>query len=710
MNESLARFVAALRRAPANPTTRRLTMHTRQTPSFAAILAGFALAACLSVASATTYNWTPTGGSGLHWPTTSQDNWGTGVGGGYPNAAGDVANLAVDNIAAININLNQSITIGALVIGDTNASTTNYSTAINAGVPVGSLTFDSGLPGVSATLTLSSSGTPTNTISAGTSLSSNLLIDLAGIDASNRQRLTLTGVMATNGNTLTVVNGILGQSRLNFGSGSDFSGPGTIVNNSNAVIDVTGSKTFAGTLVANGYASESNQSSFTFTNGGFPNAAEMVVNGSNSNSNVRGGGGLQAGSGSTFANNPGQRFSTNRISMNSGFLVNIGQPATVGIVNDWQQGLEWVVDNVAVFDFNSGYNYLSIGAGANTQGTRMNVATLERGGGASVYMFGVNDANKNFLVGNSGDFLIGAGGADGSTTKSIIPWVSVYAGGGFANPAGFATYDAITGIRALDVTTEYATAINAGAAHNVSTNNVTLASAATVNSLRFTGGSSNIGAGQTLTIASGGVFFTGGGTIGASGNAAAGTLDFGSAEGVVSVHANNIATIGAAITGNAGLTKANTGILILTGMNVYSGLTHISGGTVQVGNGTYDSNLGSGDVHVHNGALLDIRSADAIADGATLVLDAFGLHNGRVSIAGGLVELVGALSLGGVLQAGGYYGSASAAAANPGLSVFVNETFFSGLGLVEVPIPEPGSGLLALLGVLGLAGRRRRRG
>jgi len=212
-----------------------------------------------------------------------------------------------------------------------------------------------------------------------------------------------------------------------------------------------------------------------------------------------------------------------------------------------------------------------------------------------------------------------------------------------------------------------------------------------------------------LTIENGALMFgNNGGAIGASGNASAGTLNFGSAEGVVWSNSSNVNTIGAVITGNAGLTKAGTGTLVLTGLNTYAGDTHVSGGTLQVGDGVYASLLGDGDVRVHNGALLDIRSAEAIADGATLVLDAFGLHNGRVSIAGGLVELVGALSLGGVLQAGGYYGSASAAAANPGLSVFVNDTFFSGLGLIEVPIPEPGSGLLALLGVLGLAGRRRR--
>jgi autotransporter-associated beta strand protein len=68
-------------------------------------------------------------------------------------------------------------------------------------------------------------------------------------------------------------------------------------------------------------------------------------------------------------------------------------------------------------------------------------------------------------------------------------------------------------------------------------------------------------------------------------------------------------TVPGAISGTGTLTMAGTGTLIVSGANTYSGVTTISAGTLQVGNGGTSGALGSGAV-VNNGALVFHRSDD----------------------------------------------------------------------------------------------------
>jgi autotransporter-associated beta strand protein len=199
-----------------------------------------------------------------------------------------------------------------------------------------------------------------------------------------------------------------------------------------------------------------------------------------------------------------------------------------------------------------------------------------------------------------------------------------------------------------------------------------------------------------------------------------GTIAFGNVEGIIFAVAgvnngngNNTDTMSCAITGAGGLTKGGSGKLILTGVNTITGKTHVSGGILQVGDGTANSSIGDGNVTVDAGALLDIRdnaaaagsSINYIKDSATLDLVASGLLNGKLNINNG-IETVGSLNLGGVAEGGGYFGSSAAAAANPTLTVNVSDTYFSGNGLVQV-VPEP-STVLAAVAVAGLTLMRRR--
>ena len=65
-------------------------------------------------------------------------------------------------------------------------------------------------------------------------------------------------------------------------------------------------------------------------------------------------------------------------------------------------------------------------------------------------------------------------------------------------------------------------------------------------------------------------------------------------------------TYAGVISGGGSLTKAGSNLLVLTGQNAYWGPTNITGGTLQVGNGTngYDGSLATSNIAVANGAAL----------------------------------------------------------------------------------------------------------
>ena len=668
-----------------------------------------AVMACLrpgAALHAQTYTWMPTaGGTTYDWGTATQSNWGTSVGGLFPNTPGDIADVNNNIAGAQTIRLQQGITIGQLNLGDSDGS---HSFTVSSGTGTQTLTFEGASAGAATTLNLASAGSVMNFLSASVALGGTSSLT---INASGGQRLTTqTGAFDTNGNSVTVTGGT--TQTATWTATGDLLGNGTITMNALGGMTVLGAKTFTGTFVLNrGLSGSSNAGSLSVTGGSIANAAEVVINGYFINGNSQQGGSLQACNNSAQATNPVQRFTSNTITLNGGTLTANGQLATTGTANPWQMGQELVQDTVATLNINSGYSQVFMGVGGNTLGTRLNVTALERRAGATAWgrssTWG-GTAQMSFANINSGNdggsFLIGAGGPDGSTTMSIIPWMGASLTNGFAaNPDGFVTHTA-TGIRALNTSTEYASSITAGAVNNVSTSAITLAADTTVNSLRYTSSATgNFGTGRTLTVASGGVFFATTGSLGGSDSATAGVLNFGPAEGVVWANGTNTNGIGASISGSKGLTKAGTGTLILNGNNNYSGLTYVSGGTLQVGDATHSSILGvTGDVTISSGSFLVLFDGESIADTATLTLEQYGLFNGVVNMNAGVNEIVGALMFGDTIAAAGTYGSTSSGAE------FQDDTFFSGAGMLVV-VPEPGSAVMLLGGAAMLLGRRRRR-
>lgn len=641
------------------------------------------------------FTWNQTAPSATYnWPNAA--NWG---GLGFPNANGDTANIDINIVGSQTIRLQQNIAIGTLNYGDSNG---DNPLLLSSGTGTNTLTFQSVAAGGNTFFNMLGTGTVSNTISADIALGGTSALQwVAGTQVLNQD-----GLFTTNGNHINLTGGALNTASWNVNG--NLSGGGTITYDGLGGIVINNTaKSFTGSFILNrGIGGVSNAGSLTVTTGSIANAAEVTINGYLSAGVVQNGGSLHSGNSSAANNNPGQRLTQNTIRLNGGSLNAAGQTATVGVANPWQQGLELVQDNVNILDFNSGFSLLGSNSSPTTAGTRLNITTLERSIGASAYVRGATiGTTSRILVANAAAHLVGAGGADGTTTMSIIPWMGVNdTVSGTAMPIGFGTHSA-NGIRALEVTSEYAPSISSGSTANVSTASVAIAGPTTVNSLRLTSFAApvNIGAGQTLSITSGGIFFANGGsTLGQSGSAAAGNIAFGSAEGVVWSNASNTNTIGAALSGSQGLTKAGTGTLILTGANTYSGETHVGSGTLQIGDGTNPSNLGiSNEVTVASGALLSLLNGSAINDTATLTLENIGMFNGMLSLSSGVNETVGGLFLGTTPMSSGTYGSTAS------LASFKNDTFFSGTGILNV-IPEPTSGLIMLAGACSLALRRKR--
>ncbi len=616
----------------------------------------------------------------------------------FPNAAGAVVNLNQDIAASLAVNLNTNISVGTLNFGDANGSN---SMTIATGTGVNTLTFDSGVAGGTATLNTLGTGTTAQVISAGIAIAGTTTLHITGAT----QRLNTTGTINTNGNDI-VLSGNTTSSTLWQLSGN-VTGGGRIVLNGLGGLLVSGNNTYAGSIIVNKGQGTSNIGTLNLTSGSMRSASLIEINGYLTGGNTQNGGNVVVGSGTSVATNPGQRLTQNVLTLNGGTLNMNGQPGTSAI------GL--IQDDVATLNVKSGFSYLTMGRATNTTGTLLNIASATRSAGATLFTTGTNlgnavggvsDTGTQVLLGNGNSFLKGGGGAAGNSTISIIPWLVANTSGSSSNPGSFATYTA-TGVRMINTATEMSTSITAGSANNVLTGAVALGSDATVNALQYTGGgASNIGSGRTLTIASGGVYISNnGGGIGAAGNAAAGTLNFGTAEGIIWSLGSNSNSIGSVITGSGGFTKSGTGTLTITGANTYYGDTYVSSGTLLVGNGTNNSNLGtSGDVFVAAGSLLDIRNNNAIADTSKLTLTLSGLYNGKINLTTGINETVGSLYFGSTSQVAGTWGATGSGATN------ISDTYFTGAGIITVAIPEPATwALLAFSLTTVMVLRRRRR-
>jgi len=131
------------------------------------------------------YTWVNTAAGAYDW--ANGGNW---TPTGYPQAAGDVANLTANIAGAQTITLNQSTTMGTLNIGDADASASFTIMTNGAG---GSLVFDNGSSATTATIT-QVAGSMGDTLAAPLQLNCMLLVSNAAVNT-----LTLSGNISGSG-------------------------------------------------------------------------------------------------------------------------------------------------------------------------------------------------------------------------------------------------------------------------------------------------------------------------------------------------------------------------------------------------------------------------------------------------------------------------------------------------------------------------------
>jgi autotransporter-associated beta strand protein len=173
---------------------------------------------------------------------------------------------------------------------------------------------------------------------------------------------------------------------------------------------------------------------------------------------------------------------------------------------------------------------------------------------------------------NSGTLQIGNGGATGTLgTGSIIDSAAlVFNRSGTLSVAG-----AISGTGSVT---------QAGSGTTILTRNNSWSGAATISA-------------GTLQIGNGGTT----GSLGTNAVTNNGALVF---------NRSNTATVTNAVSGTGTLTQAGAGTIILTGANTYGGITTISAGTLQIGNGGTTGSLGTG--NVTDNATLAFNRSDTI--------------------------------------------------------------------------------------------------
>ncbi len=255
-------------------------------------------------------------------------------------------------------------------------------------------------------------------------------------------------------------------------------------------------------------------------------------------------------------------------------------------------------DNVEVIgsiSVTNGRNNFTLVPGTGNE-VQVTTGTLAFSNGASLLIRGANlggtgPGSTRLVI--ASPTLAGAGGADGTTTKSII---AAAIGGNSTTDAGsdFLTYDPANGVRTLTAA-EYDSAIaGTTALRNVKVGAAgeTVAANQSINSLLLNGaGTVTINSGATVKVNSGAILIVGNGTALAGTIGGAGTLDFGSTLGMIHLAQNTTAAtaaINARMSGTAGFSFGRSGdgtnVLQLGGDNTVIGNLNNNMGTLQLMN------------------------------------------------------------------------------------------------------------------------------
>ena len=172
------------------------------------------------------------------------------------------------------------------------------------------------------------------------------------------------------------------------------------------------------------------------------------------------------------------------------------------------------------------------------------------------------------------------------------------------------------------------------------------------------GGLTQAGTGTTILAANNtysGLTAINGGTLQVGNGGTTGTLGTGNVTDSANLTFNisGTTTVSGLISGTGSLTQAGTGTAILTANNTYSGITTISAGTLQVGNGGAAGKLGSGTVTDNSALVFNVSTPATIntliagtgnltqTGAGTLILTANNTYSGGTTINAGTTLQIG---------------------------------------------------------------------
>ncbi|WP_427308493.1 autotransporter-associated beta strand repeat-containing protein [Cupriavidus sp. H39] len=540
------------------------------------------------------------------------------------------------------------------------------------------------------------------------------------------------GTTGTLGTGAVTNNGTLAFNRSNAYSFSGaISGSGTVIQNGPGTLTLGGANSYIGGTTINAgtvqISADANLGAATGAltfNGGALQATTNVstsraiaLNNSASFSStsgtltlagvVSGNGGVTVTGGTVFLNNASNTYT-------GGTTVNA---ATLSIAGDGSLGAALggvTLSNGAYLTttstFSTGRTFtLSSGLGGfNTSssttltvnGNIAGTGSLQKGGLGTLVLKGNNAyTGGTFINGGSVQVSIDANLGSALGGVQLSGGSNLLTTGSFATARGFVLNSGTVGLNVLTGTTLTLNGIVSGAGQWIlsGAGTTVLGGANTyTGGTRIDRGVVQISADNNLGATSGTLRFNGG-TLAVTStfnSTRAVTLNDGNGGGIIDVANGQTLTLNGVISnGNSagGFTKTNTGTLVLGGTNTYSGVTTISAGTLQVGNGGTSGILGAGnttnnaalvfnrsDTYSYGGAISGTGSLTQTGTGTTVLtgtnsyagpttVSAGALYvDGNSSGAHGLISVASGATLGGKGTIGGNVTIASGATFAPG--------------------------------------------